>query len=544
MSRLNEVEMQDTFQMETNNNYNKFHDPWVRSGKKGQRDETFIADDDNHIYKRNDSTQPLTDSQRKLSVYHHEPAQGTASFAISVFNLMNAILGSGILGLAYAMAQLGIVLFFICSIAVALLALYAIHLLLVLCEQTGVKAYEKLGFKAFGLPGRITAAVCILMQNIGAMCSYLFIVKYELPNVLMTFMGLTETDGSWYLNGDYLVVLVTLCMIMPLATLKNIGFLGYTSGFSISCMFFFTGVVIAKKFSIQCPLFDPAIFENSNSSASANESYHAVTDDILENITSATEVVFRNITEMMAPTESDLFQQSLESRAELLYEDFGPQQCIAQPLTLTSRWAYSIPTMTFSFVCHTAVLPIYAELKRPSPARMQKVANTSISFCFILYSLASLFGYLTFYNWMEAEMLLMYSYVDASDVMTLIVRLTVLIAVVLTVPLTHFPARKALTFLIFPNRDFSWWIHIGIMTFLLSLINLLVIFVPSIREVFGIIGATASTMLVFILPCLFFLKIDPRPMKSAKKISAAVMMVVGLCLMTESLIVIVVGYFD
>lgn len=28
------------------------------------------------------------------------------------------------------------------------------------------------------------------------------------------------------------------------------------------------------------------------------------------------------------------------------------------------QWAYSIPTMTFSFVCHTAVLPIYAELKQ------------------------------------------------------------------------------------------------------------------------------------------------------------------------------------
>jgi len=55
--------------------------------------------------------QPLTDSQRKFSVYHQEPHIGTASFAISVFNLMNAILGSGILGLAYAMAQLGVVLF-------------------------------------------------------------------------------------------------------------------------------------------------------------------------------------------------------------------------------------------------------------------------------------------------------------------------------------------------------------------------------------------------------------------------------------------------
>ena len=38
-------------------------------------------------------------------------------------------------------------------------------------------------------------------------------------------------------------------------------------------------------------------------------------------------------------------------------------------------------------------------------------------------------------------MLLMYSYSDAADVLTLIVRLTVLIAVILTVPLTHFPVR-------------------------------------------------------------------------------------------------------
>uniref|UniRef100_H2YM25 Amino acid transporter transmembrane domain-containing protein n=1 Tax=Ciona savignyi TaxID=51511 RepID=H2YM25_CIOSA len=429
---------------------------------------------------------------------------GTASFSISVFNLMNAILGSGILGLAYAMAQLGIVLFFVCSILVAFLALYAIHLLLILCEQTGVKAYEKLGFEAFGLPGRITAAVCILMQNIGAMCSYLFIVKYELPNVLMTFMGMANDDGSWYLNGDYLVVIVTVAIILPLATFKNIGFLGYTSGFSISCMFFFTGVVIAKKFVIPCPLFDSPSFDHNNMSVTAENNSHL--------------------------------------QLEVNQFTTAENKCVAKLFALTDRWAYSIPTMTFSFVCHTAVLPIYAEIERPTPARMQKVANTSIGLCFVLYSLASLFGYLTFYNWMEAEMLLMYSYVNASDVMTLIVRLTVLLAVVLTVPLTHFPARKALTFLIFPDRDFSWKIHLGIMTFLLSLINVLVIFVPSIREVFGIIGATASTMLVFILPCVFFLKIDPRPMKSAKKISAAVMMCVGLCLMLESLTVIVVGY--
>jgi len=42
---------------------------------------------------------------------------------------------------------------------------------------------------------------------------------------------------------------------------------------------------------------------------------------------------------------------------------------------------------------------------------------------------------------MEAEMLLMYSLSDPGDILTLIVRLTVLFAVILTVPLTHFPVR-------------------------------------------------------------------------------------------------------
>ena len=62
---------------------------------------------------------------------------GNAGFALSVFNLMNAILGSGILGLSYAMAQLGIVLFTLICGGVAALALYAIILLLRMCKITG-----------------------------------------------------------------------------------------------------------------------------------------------------------------------------------------------------------------------------------------------------------------------------------------------------------------------------------------------------------------------------------------------------------------------
>ena len=46
-----------------------------------------------------------------LSLSHFEQHPGHASFGMSVFNLSNAIMGSGILGLSYAMANTGIVLF-------------------------------------------------------------------------------------------------------------------------------------------------------------------------------------------------------------------------------------------------------------------------------------------------------------------------------------------------------------------------------------------------------------------------------------------------
>ncbi|CAG10542.1 unnamed protein product, partial [Tetraodon nigroviridis] len=79
-----------------------------------------------------------------------------ASFVSSVFNLMNAIMGSGILGLSYVMANTGVIGFTILLTAVAGLAGYSIHLLLKLCDQTGINSYEDLGEKALKKPGKVS----------------------------------------------------------------------------------------------------------------------------------------------------------------------------------------------------------------------------------------------------------------------------------------------------------------------------------------------------------------------------------------------------
>lgn len=120
----------------------------------------------------------------------------------------------------------------------------------------------------------------------------------------------------------------------------------------------------------------------------------------------------------------------------------------------------------------------------------------------------------------EPELLHTYSRIDPYDTLILCVRLAVLTAVTLTVPIVLFPVslvlisflygsmkmmlwyyfhaesyisvcpqvRKAIMQMLFPTKSFNWLRHIAIALVLLTFINMLVIFAPNILGIFGIIG--------------------------------------------------------
>ncbi|CAL8382144.1 unnamed protein product [Boreogadus saida] len=365
--------------------------------------------------------------------------EGKTSFGMSVFNLGNAIMGSGILGLAYAMANTGVVLFLLSFCAsqsehahvltrilltvVAVLSSYSIHLLLKLSGIVGIRAYEQLGYRAFGTPGKMAAGIAITLQNIGAMSSYLYIVKYEFPLVIQAFLRLDKPEGEWYMNGNYLVIIVSILVILPLALMKQLGVLGYT---------------------------------------------------------------------------------------------------VALP-----------------------VLLVFSSSQHPTKKRMQHVSNISIAVMYTMYFLAALFGYLTFYGEVEAELLHTYSRIDPYDTLILCVRVAVLVAVTLTVPIVLFPVRRAIQQMLFPNKTFNWPRHVAIAVVLLSLINLLVIFAPNILGIFGIIGATSAPCLIFIFPAVFYLRIVPNeeePLRSPPKIMAAIFAGIGFLFMIMSLSFIIIDW--
>uniref|UniRef100_A0A672T902 Sodium-coupled neutral amino acid symporter 2 n=1 Tax=Sinocyclocheilus grahami TaxID=75366 RepID=A0A672T902_SINGR len=427
----------------------------------------------------------LSDHQLGKKKYEAEYSPGSASFGMSVFNLGNAIMGSGILGLSYAMANTGIAMFVILLVAVAIFSLYSVHLLLKTANEGGSLVYEQLGYKAFGIPGKLAASCSITMMLQSSCVSFPQHANIDVCGVFCS---------SWYTNGDYLVLIVTMAIILPLSLLRNLGYLGYTSGFSLLCMVFFLIVVIYKKFQIPCPL--PENFIN----------------------------ITVNVSQPQVNTTDE-------------------ECCKPKYFVFNSQTVYAVPILTFAFVCHPAILPMYEELKDRSRRKMQNVANVSFLGMFVMYLLAALFGYLTFNEAVEPELLHTYSKVYNFDVVLLIVRFAVLTAVTLTVPVVLFPIRTSVNQLLGASKDFSWPRHICITVALLVCVNILVIFVPTIRDIFGFIGASAAAMLIFILPSAFYIKlVKKESMKSVQKIGATLFLIVGFMVMICSMALIIADW--
>ncbi|MBN3300741.1 S38A1 protein, partial [Amia calva] len=212
------------------------------------------------------------------------------------------------------------------------------------------------------------------------------------------------------------------------------------------------------------------------------------------------------------------------------------ETCEESYISFNSKTIYALPTILFAYVCHPSVLPIYSELKDRSIKKMEAVSKVSFFSMFVMYLLTAVFGYLTFYSYVNDQLLHTYSRHD--DILILIVRLAVFTAVILTVPVLFFVVRSSALELM-KQKQFKWSLHIGVTFILLALCVLLVIFIPSIKDIFAVIGATSANMLIFILPAAIYLKLnDSLPFK--KRIMPILFLTAGVisALITVPLVII------
>lgn len=150
----------------------------------------------------------------------------------------------------------------------------------------------------------------------------------------------------------------------------------------------------------------------------------------------------------------------------------------------------------------------------------------------VIYQLIGILGYLTFGETVPSN--IMTAYHDSELIN--ICRAGIVILVLFSYPLQIHPCRASVTHL-FPAPSSASPAgaeavkHILITTFLLLITFVISINITQLELVLGIIGATGSTTISFILPALFYLKLFPAGEWRGSRMLARALLVAGIAVM-------------
>lgn len=155
-------------------------------------------------------------------------------------NLINAVLGAGIVGVPYAMRQCGLVAGVFMVAFSAILTEKSLRLLIETARHIDVPSYETLFEATFGTAGFIFISANMFIMAYGGMLSYLMIVKDTLPRLL----GFAVDN---YPMKRAVLTVSSLVVMLPLSMQRDMADLAKTS--RISVVFYCSIVLVVSIFS-------------------------------------------------------------------------------------------------------------------------------------------------------------------------------------------------------------------------------------------------------------------------------------------------------
>jgi len=210
----------------------------------------------------------------------------------------------------------------------------------------------------------------------------------------------------------------------------------------------------------------------------------------------------------------------------------------------------NLAIFVFSFTCHQNVFSISNELKMPSKRRIDTVIAAAIGSALILYMVVAIEGYRTFGNNVKGDILLNYP----QNGLVTMMRIGISIMVIFSYPLQLDPSRRCLTSLVHAVRDLrdkkrqgeealqeqqtqgevdelaedmferlqedenenaikefvDSLLFNGITCLFLVLSFTIAMMVSDLGIILGVVGATGSTMVSYILPGAIYIKLHPH----------------------------------
>lgn len=190
-------------------------------------------DDDDFELVDNVNTPQTSTSDDDNRTPTYEPTQKSGIFGASS-NLVNSIVGAGIIGIPYALKNTGLVLGVLMLFLVAYLTDKSLRIIVeVACfhpklRRCNVTTFEDLMSYPFGKFGRLFVLVNMFIMAYGAMVAYLLIIKDTIPTILGLAHGM---NGG--IEREFILVATSLTIMVPLSMQKDMASLSYTSLLSV-----------------------------------------------------------------------------------------------------------------------------------------------------------------------------------------------------------------------------------------------------------------------------------------------------------------------
>lgn len=277
-----------------------------------------------HIHSRSIRT-ARSEREGLASLEHKSTIFGACS------NLVNAIVGCGIVGIPYALKQSGFVAGIVLILVSAMITEKSLRLLINTAKHVHVSSYETAMEAVYGITGFRWIAISMFIVAYGGMISYLMIIKDTFSSVLR--VDSVEVRRS--------ILLVVSCLVtLPLSCKRDMADLAFTSRISVVIDTALVGLILYSSPTIT----QTQVFEDDKKSK---------------------------------PTFLDAFLELIRTDTIQLNTIF-----------------IGLGVLSFAFVCQHSAFIIAGSLAKPTVKRWSYVTHSAVSLCTLLTLFCGIAGYI------------------------------------------------------------------------------------------------------------------------------------------------------
>jgi len=390
----------------------------------------------------------------------------TASGYSCTLNLMNTMVGAGILALPYAFSKMGLVIGAGVMALSATGTMFCLHILSVHTLVLRNPSYSKLA--TLTMPRfKILVDFAIALMCFGNAIGYLCLIGDNIPDAIS---GIFPDSEGFVISRRFWIVLLVVTVILPFSSLKNLHSFRHISTFSMLIIAYLTLTV--SLYAIK----PAAYFRNAKMECPDGKWYIGIPPGI------------------------------------------GVMDILRE-----------VPLFVFGFTCHQNILSLCTEAKVQKQSEFNRIIYCGVGGAAVIYSAFALTGFYLIGTNLKADIITCLPKTSAlADVCRFGIALNMAFSIPLQIHPSRDSLTSMLFGSGVRAKDLPACTYY-VMTFaLMATATGIAMIVTSIDEVFGLVGAVCGVFICYILPGFFFWKLMKKTRAKVRQVLSILVIVFGV----------------